>query len=163
MTEFEKIYQEHFDDVFLFIRKMSHDEKLAEDITSETFFKALNSLDKFNGTCDVRVWLCQIAKNCYISHLRKTGKTIPIEELENVLESRELNIEELITNSEVATQIHKLLHALSEPYKEVFSLRVFAEMNFKQIGELFGKTDNWACVTFHRAKSQIRKVMEDTK
>lgn len=163
MTEFEKIYREHFNAVFLFLRKLAHDEKLAEEITAETFFRALSSLDKFNGTCDVRVWLCQIAKNCYLSHLRKTGKTVPTPELDSNVSSKEPCMEQVVVNAETAAQIHGLLHKLPEPYKEVFSLRVFAEMSFKQIGELFGKTDNWACVTFHRAKSQIRKEMGDTE
>lgn len=160
MADFESVYREHFQDVYLFIKSLSHDEQLAEEITSETFFKVLDTLDDFRGDCDIRVWLCQIAKNCYFSYLRKAKKTIPIEYLENQPEAAGVDIEEFIFNSEASTQIHKLLHHLDEPYKEVFTLRVFAEMSFKQIGELFGKTDNWACVTFHRAKSKLKKQME---
>lgn len=161
MTEFERIYRDHFNYVYLFIKRLSKDEKLAEDITADTFFKALNALDSFNGTCTVRVWLCQIAKNCYLSHLRKSGKTVALDELENCLESSDINVEQLIANAEINTQIHALIHELTEPHKEVFSLRVFAELSFKQIGEVFGKSDNWACVTYHRAKNQIRTRMEE--
>lgn len=161
MTEFEKIYRTHFNDVYLFIKRLSKDEKLAEDITSETFFKALKSLNSFNGSCSVRVWLCQIAKNCYISHLRKSNKTISIEGLEDCIIDEKIDIEQLIANADISNRIHSVVHELSEPYKEVFSLRVFAELSFKQIGEIFNKSDNWACVTFHRAKSQIRTRLEE--
>ena len=160
MADFEKIYQEHFKDVFLFIKSLSHDEQLAEEITSETFFKALNNLDDFRGDCDIRVWLCQIAKNCYFSYLQKHKKLLVIDDIEKCLEQTAADIEEFIANSETSTQIHMLLHDLGEPYKEVFTLRIFAELSFRQIGELFGKTDNWACVTFHRAKSKLKKQME---
>ena len=69
--DFEEIYRTYFNDVFVYIRKLSGDENIAEEITSQTFFKALSSINKFRGECDVRVWLCQIAKNCYFTYLKK--------------------------------------------------------------------------------------------
>lgn len=163
MTDFEKVYREHFNDVFLFIKSLSHNEQIAEEITSETFFKALNALDSFKGNCDIRVWLCQIAKNCYFSYLQRNKRTLPIEDIENQPNTADLDVEEFVANSEASTKIHQFLHDLDEPYKEVFTLRIFAELSFKKIGELFGKTDNWACVTFHRAKGKLRKKMEGLK
>lgn len=79
VTEFEKIYQEYFKDVFLFAKRISGDEHIAEEITSDTFFKAMRSLDSFRGDCDVRVWLCQIAKNCYYSYQKKMGRIEPVQ------------------------------------------------------------------------------------
>ena len=69
--KFEEIYTEYFSDVYRYILRLSGDEHLAEEITSEAFFKALSSLDKFRGESEVRVWLCGIAKNCYYQHLKK--------------------------------------------------------------------------------------------
>ncbi|MCI9491204.1 MAG: hypothetical protein HFG97_14650, partial [Dorea sp.] len=60
--EFEKIYKRYFNDIFLFLKRLSKDGSIAEEITSETFFKAMRSIDNFRGETDVRVWLCQIAK-----------------------------------------------------------------------------------------------------
>ena len=67
VTDFEKLYNTYFNDVYLYIRHLSGDEHIAEEITSDTFFKAIKSIDSFRGDCDVRVWLCQIAKNSYYS------------------------------------------------------------------------------------------------
>lgn len=169
VTEIEKLYREYFNDIYLYIKAITHDEHIAEEITAETFFKALKSLDNFKGNCDIRVWLCQIAKNTYFSYLRKHNKTISIDTIsgENFLlqngsihnnreESTHFDLEDSIINRDTNIDIHKYLHNLKEPYKEVFTLRVFAELSFKQIGELFGKTENWACVTYHRARSKIR-------
>ena len=164
MTEFDQIYKEYFNDVFLYVRLLSNgNEALAEEITSETFFKAMRAIDHFRGDCNVRVWLCQIAKNCYYAHLKNNRQIADLssEELEN-RPDQAIPIDEMLSKQEDADAIRKLLHDLDEPYREVFMWRVFGELSFKQIGALFSKTDNWACVTYHRAKTIIRKRMEET-
>ncbi len=160
--EFEQIYNLYFNDVYRYIRRLSSDEHIAEEITSETFFKAMQKIDDFRGDCDLRVWLCQIAKNCYYSYLEKQKKVNFVDEtnLNDILDSH-VSIEEKFIIREQAAQVQKLLHTIPGPYKEVFMWRVFANLSFKQIGQIFGKTNNWACVTYHRAKQQILKKMED--
>ena len=157
--EFEKIYKRYFNDVFLFLKKLSKDGSIAEEITSETFFKAMHSIDNFRGETDVRVWLCQIAKNCYFSYLKKQQRVENIDDID--FPDNQDTIEEQIAKQYDAMQIHLLLHNLAEPYKEVFMLRVFGELSFKQIADIFQKTDNWACVTYHRARNKILTQMED--
>ncbi|MCF6464886.1 RNA polymerase sigma factor [Clostridium sp. Cult2] len=159
MTELESLYRAYFQDVYLYILSLSKDEHIAEDITSEAFIKAIKSIDTFKGTCDIRVWLCQIAKNCYFSYLRKNKKFIFTDKESD--HANELNIDQLIISKEDSMKIHEILHKLKEPYKEVFSLRVFSELSFKQIASLFGKSENWACVTYHRARKKIQEEMED--
>jgi len=161
VTEFEDIYNNYFKDIFLYIYSLSGDKHIAEDITAETFMKAIKSIEKFKGNCDIRVWLCQIAKNCYFSFLRKKKKTVHLDELSEQKDN--FNFEQIISSTEESMEIHEILHNLDEPYKEVFSLRVFGELSFKQIACLFGKSDNWACVTYHRARNKIKERMEDYK
>ena len=127
-------------------------------MTQETFFKAMKSIESFKGECDIRVWLCQIAKNSYYTYCRKTKRLVPEEEAEEKITTTEQNsFESRLLEKEQAVAIHKILHNLEEPYKEVFHLRVFGELSFREIGEVFGKTESWSRVTFHRAKV---KVME---
>lgn len=159
MTEFEKIYRRYFRDVFLFLKSLSNDESIAEEMASETFFKAMQTIDSFRGDCDIRVWLCQIAKNTYYSYLKKQKRLVQLDELKEVA-TDDIAIEERISNSGEAMQIHQILHEMQEPYKEVFMLRVFGELSFKEIANIFKKTENWACVTYHRAKNKIREKME---
>ncbi|WP_026478705.1 RNA polymerase sigma factor [Alkaliphilus transvaalensis] len=156
MAEFEEIYCQYFDDVYKYTLSLCRDRNLADEITQEVFFKALKNIDKFKGNCKMRVWLCQIAKNTYFSLCQKNKQFIdnPYEEKESE------HIERKLINKEVAWEIHKKLHYLGEPYKEVFSLRVFGELSFLQISELFGKTESWARVTFHRARLKIREDLE---
>ena len=156
--EFEEIYTTYFSDVYMYIRRLSRDEHLAEEITSETFFKAISSIESFRGDCDIRVWLCQIAKNCYFSYLKKTQRIDSIEDIETAEQSE--NFEERFFQKDAAMQIQKVLHDIPNPYKEVFMWRVFAEMSFKQIGQIFHKSENWACVTYHRARKMIKERLE---
>ena len=157
MQDFEAIYREYFRDVELFLLALCRDENLAAELTAQVFFSALEQYPKFRGECHVKTWLCAIGRNAYLTHLRKPGKELPLEES---LIDRGVTIEERLEDREEAMRIHKVLHSLPEPYKEVFSLRVFGQLSFAQIGEVFGKTANWACVTYHRAKSKIQEAIK---
>lgn len=162
MIEFEQIYRIYFKDVFLYIRRLTKNENIAEEITSEAFFKAMQHLSSFRGDCDIRVWLCQIAKNCYLSYLKKQQHLVDLEETDTSPEAAAPDdVEAEIIKQNDAMRIHRFLHELPEPYKEVFMLRVLGELSFKQIGAIFQKTENWACVTYHRAKAKITEKMED--
>ncbi|GLI83817.1 RNA polymerase subunit sigma [Rossellomorea marisflavi] len=158
MTEFEKIYDQHFREVYAFILSMSLNEKLAEEITQETFFKALKAIDGFKGQCKMNVWLCQIAKNTYFTHLSKQKRLVPEEAVES---SGDAVMERLMENREEAMRVHKVLHSLQDPYKEVFTLRIFGELSFRDISGLFGKTESWARVTYHRARQKIQDRLKE--
>lgn len=159
MEEFERLYMEYFGDVFRYLRGLMANETLAEELTSETFFKAMKSIKDFRGDCDIRVWLCGIAKNSYFSLLKKRKRLTELNEAELVPDERD--IAEITEDKDTAFRLHKCLHGLPEPYREVFTLRVFGELPFEQIGQLFGKNAHWACVTFHRSKDRLRKEIED--
>ena len=157
----EELYRTYFDIVYRYIRSISQDGALAEEVTQETFFKALKKADQFRGDCDVRVWLCQIAKNTLYDHLKKQKKQLlGDEKLEKAESAGGELLEEKVAQRSQAMEIHKVLHRLSEPYKEVFSLRTFGELTFREIGMLFGKSENWARVTYYRARVKIREELE---
>ena len=160
--EFEQIYSTYFKSVYRYIWKLSGDEHIAEEITSETFLKAMRSIGDFRGECDMRVWICQIAKNTYYSYLKKNHRTAGVDETElQTIADPDALIEEQIEIQDEARQIRKILHTIPDPYKEVFMWRVFGELSFKEIGSLYGKTDNWACVTYHRARKMIQDRLEE--
>ena len=156
---FDEIYQRYFRDVYRFARGLTQDEALAEEITQETFFKALKSLDRFDGSKDVRAWLFTIARNAWYSYCRVHKRTISQEDLPQELPFG-VSIEERMEDKETAFAIHQYLHDMAEPYKEVFTLRVFGELPYEKIGRLFGKSAGWARVTFYRARLQIAAHME---
>lgn len=154
-VDFQEIYDRYFRDVYRYALALCRSESMAEEITQETFFRALKAIDKFDGRCKLYVWLCQIAKNAYFSMRQKEKRRESCD-----AEAEGAGIEERLVDREEAIRIHMLIHALEEPYKEVFSLRTFGELPFAQIAELFGKTESWARVTYHRAKMKIREGLE---
>lgn len=120
MTDFQEVYNLYFRDVYRYALSLSRNESVAEEITQETFYKALQKLDRFDGEEKMFVWLCQIAKNTYISMCRKDKHIDPDADAEHLSSKR--NIEESFYDQETAIAIHKVLHSLEEPYKEVFCI-----------------------------------------
>lgn len=158
MTDFQEVYNLYFRGVYRYALSLCRNESVAEEITQETFYKALVKLDSFDGKCKISVWLCQIAKNTYISMCRKDKHLNP--NVDTDLFQNNGSVEDSFFDKETAFAIHKVLHTLDEPYKEVFSLRTFGELSFKQIAELFGKTEAWARVTYHRARLKIKEELK---
>ena len=156
---FDQVYQTYFDPVYRYVLSLSGNTHVAEEITQETFFRAMRSLDRFRGESSLKSWLCAIARNLWTSEQRKR-KTLPIDEAESLADPAAGPEESALRKNE-SLRIHRLLHDLEEPYREIFMLRTFGQLGFRDIGELFGKSENWACVIYHRARAKIRKKMEE--
>ncbi|MBP3205448.1 MAG: sigma-70 family RNA polymerase sigma factor [Lachnospiraceae bacterium] len=156
--DIEKLYQEYFSVVYKYILSLSRDPLTAEEITQETFFKAMKKIGSFRGDCSIRVWLCQIAKNLYCDQLKKQSR---FEELPEEYGESTASPENDMVRATDRKVINKILHSLKEPYKEVFTLRTYGELSFSEIAELFQKTTSWARVTYHRARIMIKEEMNN--
>lgn len=157
--DYEKLYKSYYMQVYSYAISITKNRELAEEITQNTFYKAISAKAKFNGESNELTWLCSIAKNLYYDELRKNRHSADMREIAK-LPSDE-NIERKVSDSDTAFRIHLALHRLDEPYKEVFQLRVFGELSFAQIATIFGKTETWARVTYHRAKLKIQERMDE--
>ena len=158
MTDFGEIYTEYFSDVYKYVLTLCCNEAIAEEVTQETFFKAMRHMDQFKGSCKLYVWFCQIAKNTYFSYGQKRKRLAS--DIDADFPDITLDLEKDYLDKDATRRLHVLLHNLNEPYKEVFTLRIFGELPFSQIGELFGKTDSWARLVFYRAKKQLQEAMK---
>ena len=157
--DIEELWQLYFNYVYSFSLGLSKCKEVAEEVTQETFFKAMQNIEHFKGKCRIEVWLCQIAKNIYFSKAKQNAKYVELSDNEK---KEEVTLEELLVQKERVFEIHKRLHELPQPYKEVFWLRIFGELSFDTINKLFDKTGSWASVTFYRAKMKIiRKIQKE--
>lgn len=157
--ELDEIYRLYAGDVYRYLFSLCRNEHLAQDLLQDVMLKAVTGFDKFRGDSSVKTWLFTIAKNLYLNHVKRAdNRNLPIEE--EVLRSED-NLEERIMDQSQALHIHRLVHSLDDPYREVFTLRVFAELKFDDIGAVFGKTGNWARVSFYRAKEKILSMMKE--
>lgn len=159
MDNFEKLYREYFQYVHFYLLRLCGDRELAEELTQETFFAALKSKEHFRYDSEVRTWLCKIGKNKYFEKLRKEKK-LDLGDFDGE-RADNFDLQASLVDKEDALTIHRILHQLPEPYKEVFSLRTFGELSFGEIGRIFGKSDGWARVTYGRAKLKIIEKMKE--
>ena len=155
----EKLYKAFYMKVFSYVMTLAKDKNSAEEITQETFYRAISTEKSFKGDSDSFTWLCAIAKNIFIDDKRCYSRQDdePSEELPYT----DKGLEEKLSDREMSLKIHSILHRLEEPYKEVFQLRVFGELSFAEIGSIFGKTESWARVTYHRARLKIKERMDE--
>jgi len=158
LREIGAVYQAYFQDVYRYALKLAGNRELALDLTSETFLKAMDVLEGFRGQSQLRVWLCQITRNLYLSHLRKQKRLRPLEGLPEPEAEDALGP---LFDREEARSLAAIAAGIKEPYRQVFALRVWGEMPFGAIGGLFGKSANWACVVYHRARRMIKDIYEE--
>ena len=152
----EKMYEAYYMRVYSYVVTISGSRELAEEITQETFCRAMTKSASFRREADEVTWLCTIAKNLFYDEKRRQKKTGPIPE---DVEADGKSIEQIAADKDSSFRVHLALHALEEPYREIFELRVFGELGFKDIGTIFGKTENWARVTYHRARLKLQERM----
>lgn len=144
--------------VYSYVMTLVKNQSIAEEITQNTFYKAMTAKKEFEGRSSELSWLCGIAKHLAMDEYRKNARFSELDE--SMVSSPSVDIEAETEDKDTALRIHLVLHELQEPYKEVFQLRVFGELSFSQIGLIFGKTENWARVTYHRARIKIQERME---
>lgn len=156
MLNMDSIYKEYAQIVYKFLLSLCYEEDMAEELTQETFYQAVRCADKYDGTCKVSTWLCQIAKHLWYQELerRKKKKTAPLTE---EIVSEKKTLDEEICIREEKMELFRKVHILDETAKEVVLLRITGAFSFREIGELFGKNENWARVTYYRAKQKIVK------
>ena len=155
----EKLYEALYMKVFSYVMTLAKDRNDAEEITQETFFRAISTEKSFKGESECFTWLCAIAKNLFIDEKRRNARFD--DELSEELPDTDKGLEEKLADRATSLRIHSILHNLDEPYKEVFQLRIFGELSFAEIGSIFGKTETWARVTYHRARVKIKERMDE--
>lgn len=155
--DFEKIYNAYYMKIYSYVMTIIKNTHMAEEITQEVFFKALKTDNQFKGASNEFTYLCAIAKNTCMDMLRKQSRT---QELDTDVPDK-TDILGKMENEDLELIIHQILHNMEEPYKEVFQLRIFGELSFLKIGNIFGKTENWARVTYHRARLKIQERIKE--
>ncbi len=156
--QYARIYETCYMRVFSYVMTLSGNRSLAEELTQETFYRAFSRHREFRGESDEVTWLCAIAKNLYADEKRRSSRN---GEIPDDLPDTSGSVAKTVEDHDSSFRIHMALHELEEPHREVFELRVFGELSFREIGMIFGKTENWARVTYHRARIRLQERMDE--
>ncbi|WP_455950898.1 RNA polymerase sigma factor [Eubacterium sp.] len=159
MQSIEEIYKNHANMIFKYLMSLCGNQHIAEELTQETFYQAIKCINKFDKTCKITTWLCSIAKNQYLAYVRKHPPSEDIDLIDLQTASTEDKVIQNINN----IQLLKLLHNCPEPYREIIYLRLWGNLSFREIGDIFSKSENWARVTFYRGKEKLRKEFSDNE
>lgn len=151
----EEIYKNYFETVYKYLFCLTKSSDMAEELTQETFYKAVKKISTFKGNCKISVWLCQIAKNLWYDELKKK-KSLSLDE-EAICLSSFKNTEDLVILNESKINLYKKMQKLDEQTREVIYLRITGELTFKEIGDILQKTENWARVTYYRGKNKLKE------
>lgn len=155
----EELYKENAALVYHFLLAKCEDSQVAEELTQETFLQAIRSADRYNGSCKMSVWLCQIAKHLLYQYWRKQKINVPLEEEDRML-SEEPGVERQVLAREELLEVLGRLHRLPVNMREVVYLRITGDLSFREIGRIMGKSENWARVNFFRAKELLKSSGE---
>lgn len=158
MQDIEQIYEEYFETVNKYLFCLTHNADISEELTQETFYRAVKKINTYKGECKISVWLCQIAKNLWYDQCRKNKKITNIKEEDLLCEQVMKQIEEKAILAEEKISLYKKMQNLDEKTREVIYLRITGELSFKEIGIILNKTENWARVTFYRGKNKLKEV-----
>lgn len=149
----EELYKQNAKIVYHFLYTRCKDEALAEELLQDTFLKAFESMERFDGSCKISTWLCQIARHLLYQHWEKEKKA-SFEELPEEVPARS-DTEQQILHKVELSEVLDALSRMSEDVAKVVKLRTMSDLSFREIGEMLGKSENWARVTFFRAKKQL--------
>lgn len=158
MQDIEQVYKEYFDIVNKYLFCLTRNADIAEELTQETFYRAVKKINTYKGNSKISVWLCQIAKNLWFDYCRKNKRFSKENEQELINEQMIDTTEEQVISKDEKISLYRKMQKLDEITREVIYLRITGELSFKEIGMILNKTENWARVTFYRGKQKLKEV-----
>lgn len=156
MESMDEIYRAHAQTVYRYLLARTRDPDTAEELTQETFYQAVRSIGRYDGSCKITTWLCAIARNQLLAYRRKHPAHDALDDVDLPAPSAE----ETVLDGAARLALLRRVHALAEPAREVLYLRLFGGLSFREIGDVLGRTENWARVTYYRGKERLRKEMD---
>ena len=158
--DMDSVYREYEKLVYRFLYSHTHDAEWSQELMQETFLRAVNSISRYDGTCKLSVWLCQIAKHILYQELRKKKQIETVELVDYLTDDSAPNGETSILKQESKIELCREIHLLPEREREVVLYRITGELSFREIGEILGKSENWSRTVFYRAKQKIREELK---
>ena len=162
-SDMEIVYQKYSRLVYGFLYSHTHNTEWSEEMTQETFLKASMSISRYDASCKLSVWLCQIAKHILWQELRKKNRFKTVELTDDLPDVSISDGETFVIHQENKIELYQAIHHLSEQEREVVLYRISGDLSFREIGEIMGKSEVWARVNFYRGKEKMKESEENEK
>lgn len=159
--DMESVYQEYASLVYRFLYSYTHDPDWSRELMQETFLRAVTSIERYDGSCKLSVWLCQVARHILYQELRKKKRVETVELPEQIQDYVTQDGEADVLRQESRRELYRAIHHLSEPEREVILYRMTGELSFREIGEIMGRSENWCRTVFYRAKQRLKTELSD--
>lgn len=157
-TEFISIYEKYFSSIYRFIYYKTYNTEITEDITSQTFLKALENYNKYDSTKgSFSSWLYRIARNLVIDHYRKKNKTVNINDVWELAGNENVEID--VQNKEQHERIKEILKSLPLKQRDIVIMKIWQDMTYKEIAEVLGSTEAGCKMMFSRTMAKIRETI----
>lgn len=154
--QMEKLYIKYHRELYLYAFSLCKNHHLAQDLTSDTFFKAYLSLDDVDY---IKYWLFRVCKNLYLDFLKLNRAYSSENLIENTLTNNETLLDKII-QSEESKDLYNLIINLRESYKEILVLYYFCDFSLKEISKAKNTTEGAAKTMLFRARRMLKKEME---
>ena len=158
--DMDSVYQEYASLIYRFLYSYTQDVEWSQELMQETFLRAVGSISRYNGSCKLSVWLCQIAKHVLYQELRKKKRGEMVELADYLPDDSSPDGESSVLNQENKIELYQAIHHLPELEREVILYRITGELSFREIGAILGKSENWSRTVFYRAKQKIKKELK---
>lgn len=159
--DMDSAYQEYASLVYHFLYSHTRDAEWSQELMQETFLRAVSSISRYDGSCKLSVWLCQIAKHILYQELRKKKRMETVELTDYLPDASAPDGESSVLKQESKIELYQAVHHLPEAEREVVLYRITGELSFREIGAILGKSESWCRTVFYRAKQKIKKELNE--
>jgi len=157
----EQLYVEYSDRIYRYIFLQVRQKELAEDLTQETFFRALKNIHTFNNQASLATWLTKIARNATYDHFRRK-RIIRFFSLDSEVseDTSSLSPEDELLKKDLTARLYNALASLKTSYRDVLILRKINENSIKETAYILGWTETKVKSTMARAFAALKKEMD---
>lgn len=156
--ELESLYRKYSSELYIYALSLCKNHHLSQDLVSDTFFKALLSLE--NKQLYIKYWLFRVCKNVYLDYLKKNKRFLDGEIGENKLIAEDNTLDKIIHNEEQRKVYYEVLN-LQPSYKEIITLYYYCNFNLKEISTIIGASQGAARTLLFRARKKLKEVLEE--
>lgn len=152
----ERLFKKYYNEAKLYVAALCHDEALAEDIVSESFYKAFTRIDEEKES--FKFWLLKVCRNAYFDYLKKNRR---LSAAHDNMAADTADLAEKVIEDEEYRALYRAIALLKDNYREVILLYYFDELSVSEIAGITEQSVQNVKVLMYRARMKLKEILED--